>query len=572
MKRVVKAGIAVLILAALSLTGLGCAQGEEAEMITETEIIDVQRGDLEIEITAVGNLALAVEEDLAFEVGGTISEILVEAGDTVKEGQLIASLDIAERDDLLETLGNALTNAEKQVTISRRDLIQAEINLLNAEIALEETSTTYSVQDFKVAQADVDEAQRNLDETVIKLDRYEVGSTGYEAYQDIVRQAQARLTTAENKLDSMISGFEESDVAVKRLQMEISQGKYDAALLTVEEAEQAVTDARIKLNEAEDESSVITAPFDGFITSVNVNSGDTVKKGRVAVVISDPTKFEADIFVNENDIFQITTGGRASVQVDAAQMVTIPATVTHISPTATIQSGIVNYMVRVELESFDHSMQGEMPVRAQMPDLTSGEMPERLQQAIDSGRITEEEAEEMMERIKSGETPFRQGNAEGGMPGVDAEQLQQAVDSGRITQEQADEMLDRMKSDEMPFGEGSISGGQLTDTMPMNFQLRQGLSVTVSIIVDERSDVLLVPNAAITSRGGQAYVQIPSSDGTTEERAIQTGIADWQFTEVLSGITDGEQVAIIRTISSSSTTESSQSGATMRIPGMGGGR
>jgi len=80
--------------------------------------------------------------------------------------------------------------------------------------------------------------------------------------------------------------------------------------------------------------------------------------------------------------------------------------------------------------------------------------------------------------------------------------------------------------------------------LPEDFQLREGLTVTVSIIVDEKNDVLLVPNGAITTQGRQTYVQVLSPDGTIEERAITTGISNWQFTEVTSGLSEGEKVVI----------------------------
>ena len=52
--------------------------------VTEDQLVTVQRGDLTIDITAVGNLAFAYEEELTFEVSGTVGEVLVEVGDPVE--------------------------------------------------------------------------------------------------------------------------------------------------------------------------------------------------------------------------------------------------------------------------------------------------------------------------------------------------------------------------------------------------------------------------------------------------------------------------------------------------------
>jgi len=102
-------------------------------------------------------------------------------------------------------------------------------------------------------------------------------------------------------------------------------------------------------------------------------------------------------------------------------------------------------------------------------------------------------------------------------------------------------------------------------------QLREGLTVTVSIITETRNDVVLVPSAAISNQGGQQVVTVVLSDETEEVRVIETGLSDWQNTEVLSGLTEGEQVVVPLGTSSTSSFEQ-QGGMFMpRIVG-GGGR
>jgi len=105
--------------------------------------------------------------------------------------------------------------------------------------------------------------------------------------------------------------------------------------------------------------------------------------------------------------------------------------------------------------------------------------------------------------------------------------------------------------------------------IPEDFQLREGLTLTVSIIVEERSDVLLVPNAAITSQGGKIYVQVVSADGVTEERSIKIGISDWQFTEVIDGLSEGEQVVVPGAGTATTPTTPQQGGRMPFLPGGG---
>ena len=69
-----------------------------------------------------------------------------------------------------------------------------------------------------------------------------------------------------------------------------------------------------------------------------------------------------------------------------------------------------------------------------------------------------------------------------------------------------------------------------------------GYSTDVEIILDSRDGVLRVPTAAL-QEGSRALVY-RREDGRLEERRIQTGISNWEFTEVLSGLNAGDQVVL----------------------------
>ena len=426
MKKRVSKIILILVICGVGTLLLINAFKPDQALMSEYQTVTVQRGDLTIDITSSGNLALSLKEDLAFDIPGrveeiTVEEILVEEGESVEEGQLLAKLDTSEW--------------EKELTALERDLLQAEINLENAKYALDkaEEQTTISID----------------------IDHWEVD--------------------------------------IKEMQVELAEARFE--------------DAKEALEEALEKSPEIIAPFDGFITKVNVEGGDEVLTGVVAVELADPNKFEADILVSEVDIFQVKEGGDATVQVDAMPVVVLPAKVTHITPTATIQAGVVNYKVKVEIESLEVVMQKRQEARQ---NSSPGELPEELKEAVEEGQITQEQAEEMMKQ--------RQGDWQEMMPTM----------------------------------------------IPKDFQLREGLTVTVSIIVEEKDDVLLLPNAAIIRQGGSTYVQVMSPNGVIEERSITTGISNWQYTEVIDGLSEGEQVVVPQGVTTTSTT--AQQGM---MPGMG---
>lgn len=67
-----------------------------------------------------------------------------------------------------------------------------------------------------------------------------------------------------------------------------------------------------------------------------------------------------------------------------------------------------------------------------------------------------------------------------------------------------------------------------------------GYSADAEIILDVRENALRVPTQALLE-GNRVLVL---NDDTLHERKLQTGIANWQFTEVVSGLRDGEKVVV----------------------------
>jgi len=82
---------------------------------------------------------------------------------------------------------------------------------------------------------------------------------------------------------------------------------------------------------------------------------------------------------------------------------------------------------------------------------------------------------------------------------------------------------------------------EITDP-PHDPPLLAGYSADVEIIVDRREGVLRVPTAAIRAEGGVLVLDIET--GLLEEREIETGLSNWDQTEVTSGLEQGELVVL----------------------------
>lgn len=69
-----------------------------------------------------------------------------------------------------------------------------------------------------------------------------------------------------------------------------------------------------------------------------------------------------------------------------------------------------------------------------------------------------------------------------------------------------------------------------------------GTSADVEVILDRRRDVLRVPTAAVGEKGSVLVLV----DGRLAERTIKAGLSNWEFTEVLDGLSAGDEVVTLR--------------------------
>ncbi|WP_232055040.1 efflux RND transporter periplasmic adaptor subunit [Vibrio taketomensis] len=149
-------------LALTSLTLVGC--GEEEQQVVAapvvkpalTEVVSAARGD---SLSFNGVVRAAERADLSFRVGGLITELLVNEGDRVKAGQVLARLDSRDAQTALASAKLELKNTE--VEYQRAKAIYEKSKAISNS-QLDEITTRYNL-----AKNRRDEAQRQLDYTEI---------------------------------------------------------------------------------------------------------------------------------------------------------------------------------------------------------------------------------------------------------------------------------------------------------------------------------------------------------------------------------------------------------------------
>lgn len=83
------------------------------------------------------------------------------------------------------------------------------------------------------------------------------------------------------------------------------------------------------------------------------------------------------------------------------------------------------------------------------------------------------------------------------------------------------------------------------------------MNASVTIIVDQAQDVLMVPDGAIQTEGRNSVVEVQKDDGSTENVIVQTGLTNGTNTEITQGLEEGQTV-IIPTRTATASTQATQ--------------
>ncbi len=172
--------------------------GRNSNSGPQYETSKVEQRDLAQTVEVTGELKPAARIDLAFKGSGTIDKINVKVGDTVKAGDVLATL---KAEDVTYTANNA-----------KAALAVAQANL-NAKLA------GNTSQDIQVSAAAVEQAQASYDKAAADLDSTK------KTTQDALKTAAINLQTAQNNLNNQ-------DAIVSQN----VQNAYDAAVATLRTA------------------------------------------------------------------------------------------------------------------------------------------------------------------------------------------------------------------------------------------------------------------------------------------------------------------------------------------------
>ncbi|MFA5413631.1 MAG: efflux RND transporter periplasmic adaptor subunit [Patescibacteria group bacterium] len=128
--------------------------------------------------------------------------------------------------------------------------------------------------------------------------------------------------------------------------------------LVVRQRKEALAEVRANLADY-----TVRAPFDGVITTVDVQKGDSVSSGTTIATIITKERV-AEISLNEVDAADVKVGQKATLTFDAVEELSITGEVAEVDALGTVTQGVVTYNTKIIFDTTDERVKPGMSVSA----------------------------------------------------------------------------------------------------------------------------------------------------------------------------------------------------------------
>jgi HlyD family secretion protein len=556
----ISGGVLIAIVVALLVLVVIPSRRSEAEQLEAAtgDIVTAFIGDLSASATASGQIRAGREAQLTMAASGEVDEVLAEIGESVQAGDALLRLDTAA--------------LERAVESARQELIIQEANLATLLAPPKE-------DDLAAAEAAVASAEAQLDDLLAGPGEEDIAASDAN-----MRAAQANVWAASEQLQLANSGAGEAEIASAQAELIAALGEqeatqdlydnllkcFDFELPTGEKKEicpglgNPEEQTRFNLATANANAAAAQARLDALLDGPDANAVGIAQAGLAAANAQlAAAQANHDLLVKGASDAQIAG---AELQLAQAQA-NLQALLDGPSETQVAMAEIALEQMRLNLQRAENNLNEATlyapfdgtitAVNVSEGETTSGILVEMVDS--DSLEVVLDVDEVDIGRLSPGQPAV-----------ITLETWPDAQIDGQIA---SISPLAKNDASALVTFEVFVSLGE-TD-----LPLLVGMTADADLLTADREGVLLVPNAAINANrdAGTFSVNVVTFDEqgnrTTEEVIVTIGLRDNAFTQITSGLQEGDQLLVgnILPVFDFQSSDGPPPGADDGGPGGGGG-
>ncbi len=408
--------IAVLALV-LIMIGAGAKTFLSSKKTVSQKTVTAKKGDLSLTVSGSGQVSSTNESKLNAEVSAKVKNVYFKVGDTVKAGDVIVELDDKDVKTSVANSINGLEQSQVSAQSSYRNYNDltirapysgqvAKININQGDkisaggtvLTISDTSKLKVLLSYNSNDASKISVGQSADVYLTSLMESIKGVVTYISNQPATTASGGLIYTVEIQMDNpgavsegttvsadvstgagtvtsigtgtvayvnkqavtSTTGGTIQNISVKENQ-KVTSGE---VLVTIKNDDVAtakdIASLKIAASQNQVEASMIqsskykiVAPYDGTITKINYDPGDSVNLGSEIAIVSNPNAMQLDINVDELDIGSIAIGEKANITLDAiseSSEAPMQGEVIKVGLAGTTTNGVTTYPVTIKFD------------------------------------------------------------------------------------------------------------------------------------------------------------------------------------------------------------------------------
>ena len=305
----VGAGAVLLVLHHFGLVGHGTPPGAAMpEPPVRVYVVRPQQGGVERTVTRPASVHAFQHAALFAKVSGYLRDQVVDIGDRVKPGEVMAQIEVPE---VVANVGKAradLQKAEALVSMARARQEEADARLREARAKVEQS------------QADLASARSLLRLRQVEYKRFKSLAESKDIREEVVEEKLQARSAAESAERAAAAA-----VATATAGVAAAEAGVKSATATVEDAKAQVRVARAVLDRARtfEEYTRIRSPYDGVVTQRNYHEGDFIRDastgaaGKPVLAVARTDKMRVVVWVPDPDVTYTRRGAPATLRIDS---------------------------------------------------------------------------------------------------------------------------------------------------------------------------------------------------------------------------------------------------------------
>lgn len=489
-----KKRVRIVLIVMILVIAIGVLLGSKNQNI-EYRTMSIKRGEIISSISGSGSIAALESRKELAKVSSTVEEVYFEEGDVVNEGDVIIKLDSEAYEMSLKSQETSV----KQAEISKENLtrqvnnmkIKSNANGTIKNLIIDEG--TYVTNFLHVC--DVDSTERyevTLKYLASAADRVSIGNA-----------AEILLVDSYSYVNGYVSyvGTSKSNLASGGVVIDIT--------ITVDSAEYSLDGLRAKAS--------IIANDGGKISS---SESAIFKKKVASQILSNASGEVSKLYVKEG---QYVNAGDIIAELKNEDIL------------ANLQTTNVSLQNAYDQLSYAKDKLGDYTIKAPITGTITAQ-PVKIGDLVAAGTLltTVSNTSEFEFKIPVDELDISKITTENKV----------LVTIDAIPETELEPIVGRISK--IPL-EGVTVGGvtdyYVTVAIPAVDKLKISMNASAEIILAERNDVLMLPVEAIQKENDKIFVEV-INNGVLEKREVATGISNSGYAEIISGLSEGDEVVI----------------------------